>query len=204
MPTRSPSADAPTPDLTPVTGVARGNLGTATNLDDTQVYALDELRAAAAAAPADATDAPPAAVPIAAPDSGAPEFESAAEPPPVVPIRAQTLDPQPRPEPVRPRAAVIARRSMSPRGNPGRRTGLIAAAAVAAILGGAVLLTVRDGSLGGPGSAGAGSGGAVVVPSSVVPTEPPAATPPPKAGGGGGGGGNGRGGGNGHGNGHGN
>lgn len=43
----------------PVTGVARGGLGTATNLDDTQVYSLEELREPIAD-PIEYVPAPPA------------------------------------------------------------------------------------------------------------------------------------------------
>jgi len=58
----------------PITGVAAGSLGTAANLDDTQVLRTEDLRAAAAGAGWLEEDVPAAAEPVAAaePAAGAP------------------------------------------------------------------------------------------------------------------------------------
>jgi len=58
----------------PITGVATGSLGTAANLDDTQVLRTEDLRAAAAEAGWLEEDVPAAAEPVAAaePAAGAP------------------------------------------------------------------------------------------------------------------------------------
>src|SRR5215213_9419499 len=62
MTDEQPRADRPrTSPRAPVTGVAKGNLGTATNLEDTQEYSVAELlgNAPAPAQPAAAVEAPP-------------------------------------------------------------------------------------------------------------------------------------------------
>jgi hypothetical protein len=176
--TKNPAPAAPTA----VTGVASGGLGTAANLEDTQLWDLEDLRAAD---PADEFE--PEELPEPAPMRAAPAL-----PPAEPPARLA--------EPMRPVAQPVSAAVVRvPRGQ--RRTGLVAAAAVG-IIALAALLALRDGL---PGGANRGAGDAA----GAFPSLPPAAsigpqaTAAPDAGGSGGGKGHGNGG-NGNGNGHGN
>lgn len=128
--TQSPGTDSSDGELPrPVTGVARGGLGTATNLDDTQVYALDELRDPQAAQPE-------------------PElpFESTPEPEPPARV-AQPARPTPAPAaPVATAADTMARPGRS-RGNPIVGVAAVVAAVALLVVVGSSWLTNRDGGL---------------------------------------------------------
>lgn len=169
-----------------VTGVASGGLGTAANLEDTQLWSLDDLQV---------------------PEDGAiAEPEVVAEP---APVRAPAVDrpranhdrverlayaqPAERVEPSKPLPAPVL---PPPRGK--RRTGVIAAAAIG-LIALAALLAFRDGF---PGGATGGSGDAAGAFPSLPPgaSSGPLVTTAPDAGGGGGGKKNGNGNGKGNGN----
>ena len=165
------------------TGVAGGSLGTAANLEDTQVYQLDDLQEpelepelASAPAPEPERFSAPAAAPDVA-STPAPVVFAA----PVSPSRPTTRATTSR-TPSRPITA-----------------GALATAALVAVIGGAVLLSLANG--GADPRIGSGAGGTETG-QTAAPTID-AATQPPEAGGGGGNG-HGNGGGNGHGNGGGN
>jgi hypothetical protein len=185
-----------------VTGVASGGLGTAANLEDTQLWDLEELRAPGqvpdpepkiaaevprAPAKAQADAAAPAAAPAAtAARANAPVRKPRATRSPSRSERAIVQEPQPLP------ASVVR-----PRGGQ-RRTAPIAAAAIG-ILVLATVLALRDGL---PGGTTRGSGDAAGAFPSVpsIATSAPKATAKPDAGSGGG---HGNGGGKGNGKGHG-
>ena len=161
----------------PVTGVARGGLGTATNLDDTQVYSLEELRQ-------------PVAEPI--------EYEPAA---PAAPARAE---PAPAAVPLeRARVTTSARSRRADKSSSGtRRVGPIVVGALAALALAAVL-TLQDAPTAGPGGLGGGVTGAGSDSETSAPlaTTAPEPTAVPEGGGGkdnGKGNGHGKGGGNGN------
>lgn len=120
--------------LAPVTGVARGGLGTATNLDDTQVYALDDLRDPLPAAPQQEPEVEPEARPVA---------DRSPEP------RAQVA---PARRPIAAPAAVAAAASSRPQRSVGRPilgiAGVIAAVALAVVVGSSVLANRDGGGLG--------------------------------------------------------
>ena len=89
----------------PITGVAAGSLGTAANLDDTQVIRTEDLHAAAAApvaAPPESTSAasaPRASTPVSAAVASAPPGPRAA--PRQRPRPRPRSQPQPQPRPLR-------------------------------------------------------------------------------------------------------
>jgi hypothetical protein len=165
-PAASETRPAPKPDA-PITGVASGSLGTAANLDDTQVMRTADLERAAAesAVPAWLTDdAPPL------PDEqDAWDDEAAVEPAPVtraVPAREHV---QP-PERVRPRSPVKPR----PRGG-SNRGGRLTSALAGAVAGALLVLVAGAALLGAMGAFGTNpaTGG----PPFADATETPAAMP---------------------------
>jgi hypothetical protein len=176
----APAPAGPTPGT--FTGVAGGNLGTAANLEDTQVYRLEDL------------EAPEAPV----------EYLAEPEPEPVMAVTAPAAQPVPtssaRPVAVSERLQPLPRAQS--RSVPG---GTIAAAVLVAVIGGAALLALANAEPSDGSGLGAGAGAPTVGATLAPPTEQPNEG---GAGGGNGGngGGNGRanGGGNGGGNGRGN
>jgi hypothetical protein len=181
-----------------VTGIASGGLGTAANLEDTQLWNLEDLRApveepspepAMAAEVHRASDVAP--VEVAAPVVAAAPATAPARMPRAPRRLAKGERPTVQPAQPVPAPVVRARRGQ-------RRTGPIAAAVIG-IVALAAVLALRDGL---PGGATRGSGDAA----GAFPSTPPIATSAPKAtaapdAGGGGGGGHGNGGGKGKGNG---
>src|SRR5688572_21582763 len=120
-----------------VTGVASGGLGTAANLEDTQVLRNEDLAEAAAS---QAEPVEPAAPPAPAPGSVALQ--------PSPPVARPTVAPVP-PAPVRP--TVVPRRT-SPSRPPGRGlAGLLAAALI--VLAGVAFVVSRDDNTLGAGQA---------------------------------------------------
>jgi hypothetical protein len=189
----SAGAAAPAPiKAGAVTGVASGGLGTAANLEDTQLWDLDDL-----GLPEEAPTPEPVVAAATAPTPPARARVSASPAAPVI-ATAPAVAVVPRAPAAAPIATVPVARA--PRGE--RRTGPLAAAAIGIIVL-ATVLALRDGL---PGGAASGSGDAAGAFPSVpaVSTPAPKVTPAPKAesGGGKGGGGNGHGNG-GKGNGHG-
>jgi hypothetical protein len=209
--TRRPSTSTGEPDA-PITGVAAGSLGTAANLDDTQVFSTTELQAAAAEqtaaplpapaeqtaaplpAPAEQTAAPlPAAAPpaaaanqLAAPDPAAPEPAPGPEPSPV-------KGSEPQHEVVLDSAPTAAYPVQGPRGpGPGRRSdrripalaGLVAVAVLVLVAGAGILSTLDFGAAGAPAFG-------TDAPNAAPTAEPATPKPKDKEGPGGGGGGHG-------------
>jgi len=117
----------------PVTGVASGGLGTAANLEDTQVLRNEDLAEAAAS---QAEPVEPAAPPAPAPASIAPQ--------PSPPVARPKVAPVP-PAPVRP--TVVPRRTSSSR-PPGRGLAGLLAAALVVLAGVAFVVSRNDGTLG--------------------------------------------------------
>jgi uncharacterized membrane protein YgcG len=162
----------------PVTGVARGSLGTGTALDDTQVYQVADL-------------VPPA--PAAAPKPAPAQRVPRPVPAPVAVTPTNLSRAEPSPEVARP--VVRRRRTVAATRAPG--FAWIAGTALVAVV---VTAIVSSGLGAGHPGAGLESG----APAAIVPaTEAPSAAPSEATGGGGGGGGNGHGNGNGGGNGNG-
>jgi hypothetical protein len=126
---------------TQVTGVATGNLGTGTALDDTQVYSVDALAAA---------DDPEADQPVAE----LPDVVASRDDPPIEPqLAAPAVVPATRPQRVQGRGRVTG----------GYPVGFLVAAVVALIAVAAVL-TMRDGGLVGGNGTGSGFAGAASFP----------------------------------------
>jgi hypothetical protein len=187
--TRRPSTSTGEPDA-PITGVAAGSLGTAANLDDTQVFSTTELQAAAAeqtAAPLPAA-APPAAAAnqLAAPDPAAPEPAPGPEPSPVE-------GSEPQHEVVLDSAPTAASPVQGPRGpGSGRRSdrripalaGLVAVAVLVLVAGAGILSTLDFGAAGAPAFG-------TDAPNAAPTAEPATPKPKDKQGPGGGGGGHG-------------
>jgi hypothetical protein len=133
-----------------ITGVATGNLGTGTALDDTQVYSVDALTTADH--PDDVADAV-GVQPHAEPAHNAPKAQPVATTPPA------------RPEPAGvavPRAP--ARRLPGQRRITGGYPVGILTAGVVALIAVAAVLTLRDGGLVGGGGTGSGLAGAASFP----------------------------------------
>ena len=183
-----PIAPAPTAAGT-YTGVAGGSLGTAANLEDTQVYQLEDLQAPEPEMGREFA--------IARESPVAPELAIAPEPdvvPAAAPVARTPRGQRPTPSPVVFDEPVSAVRPVRSRPIAG---GAIAAAVLVAVIGGGALLALagdeRDDGAG--TGAGAPTAGATVAPATAAPND---------GGGGGDGGNNGKGNGNGNGNGKGN
>ena len=155
-PAASESRPAPNPDA-PITGVASGNLGTAANLDDTQVMRTADLERAAAAfaVPAWLTNDPP---PL-------PLVEE--QIPAAAPEPARGPDPEHVQPPERVKPARRARSSV----DGGRRTTALAGAVVGALLV-LVIGAAMLGAMGGFGTSPAAGG-----PPFADATQAPLATP---------------------------
>ena len=159
----STAADAPSnqprteasPDA-PITGVASGSLGTAANLDDTQVMRTADLERAVAelTVPAWLTDDPPPLPSV---------LEQA---------RGRALDP--KPEHVQPRQRVKPALRAGSSASGGRRTSVLAGAVAGALL----VLVVGAAMLGATG--GFGANPAAGGPALGDPTQAPVATPSPE------------------------
>ncbi|HET7181570.1 MAG TPA: hypothetical protein VFI15_05000, partial [Candidatus Limnocylindrales bacterium] len=177
----APPEPAPDPAVEPdgtVTGVARGGLGTAANLEDTQLYAVEDLQAL----PAPARVAAPA-VAVAQPTTVTPVSPAAVTPATVTRATVTRAVPGPGPRGLR------------------LTGGAIAAVVLAAVVGGATLLALAGGA---PGRATSPTD-ALASLGATFALETAPANGGAGGGGGGNGGGNGHGGGggNGGGNGHG-
>jgi hypothetical protein len=145
----------PTPDAA-ITGVATGNLGTGTALDDTQVYSVDALATA---------EHPDAA-------GGLPQDEPVAAPPAAAPASVAISPASTRP---------VGRRHPITGSYP---VGILTAVVVALIAVAAVL-TMRDGGFAGGGAAEPGLAGAASFPpppsfGPLATNAAPAASRPPK------------------------
>jgi len=144
----------------PITGVAAGSLGTAANLDDTQVLRTEDLRAAAAEAGWLEEDVPAAAEPVAAAEPAA-RAPVAAAPAAAAPVAAAP-------------AASAPTAAVKPSSPPGRRRNVPALAGVVAfvvllLVAGAGFLSQLDlGTATGPG-----------FPAGLSTAPPPSATPEP-------------------------
>ena len=162
------------------TGVAGGSLGTAANLEDTQVYELEDLQVPEPEPAREDPSAPELAM--------APGSEAV---PAAAPVASTPRAQRPAPMPVVFHEPIAAARPTRSRPIAG---GAIAAAVLVAVIGGGALLALaNDERDGGSGSgAGAPTAGATAAPATEAPNE---------GGGGGGGGNNGNGNGKGKGNG---
>jgi hypothetical protein len=148
---RPDSEEAPT--VRPATGVATGNLGTASNLEDTQVYRIADL---VEEEPVDAVP-PPEQISDAAP------IDAATNPAaPVAPVQAVAAR--------HPRRRRIAGPAMPFRRQPVARMAGLAAAAAVLVLGAFVILSSGGGLAGGPGQAASTDVGAAAT---VEPTAAP-------------------------------
>lgn len=147
--------------IAPVTGIARAGLGTATNLDDTQRYTLEDL------------------VPESSPAIESSDTIAFANKP--IEFMAW-VDPRAAVEPV----VSIVTPTTKPRAPRARRTGAgvprhVIAMGSFAVIALAIALTVRDGALGGPESFGGGFGGQDAVTGGPRATDAPAPTAAPAA-----------------------
>ncbi|MEO8273786.1 MAG: hypothetical protein ABI620_06945 [Chloroflexota bacterium] len=183
------------PAALPVTGVASGGLGTAANLEDTQLWDLQDLREPDLAHDDDALvfedvpRGPGAHVPVAAA-------------PPLAVARPLTVaTPLAQPFAVAPARVALPAGQLGPRASSGRRRTGLTAVVIAGFLAVAVLLAARDGLFAG-GTSGSGAVAFPSVPatSTAAPAPTGAPTKAPDGGGkgkGNGGKGNGNGGGGG-------
>ena len=163
VPTKRRTAK-PKPDA-PITGVATGSLGTAANLDDTQVMRTADLQAAASGWLDDDSA-------VAADDHEAPVPLEAAVPPQAAPPRPR---PKPAAKPSRPRRATVAAGPSLWRNRSGPRLAAVAAFVVLLLFAGSGFLSQLD--------LGVGAGSEATPQNAVVdaaPTSRPAPTPAPK------------------------
>jgi hypothetical protein len=178
--TRRPSTSSGEPDA-PITGVAAGSLGTAANLDDTQVMRTEDLKAAApdgledagaAVAREPAADPPEERAPLQAPPQATP-----AEPvaPVKMPVSRAAAVAQPRETAARPRPAAVDSSTRSRRSMP-------ALAGVAALV---LLLLIAGSGFLSQLDLGSGTGPAPASSANALIEAAPSPTPAPKEGKGG-------------------